>query len=215
MLLSLSFQFLLIYWYTRKIKFIEVLLERHRELAHESTKYAYVDTFTMYRHPSQMYAVSWCFCKLLCCSHERYSLSSLSQDFVFLLISSAYLSVGVILPTPSLPWLCCVQWLGWNKFCESHRVQVVYTFFLTSVVALKGAVLIPYIFSFLFIFLCDHISAIWNDARRSGFWSVGIQYAHGWDVVHSKSINKDEDKDKNIFCFTNNISPKFNDLFIG
>ena len=116
---------------------------------------------------------------------------------------------------PSPPWLCCMQWLGWNKFCESHRVQVIYTFFLTSVVALKGAVLILYIFSFLFIFLCDHISAIWNDARRSGFWSVGIQYAHGWYVVHSKSINKDEDKDKNIFCFTNNISPKFNDLFIG
>ena len=59
------------------------------------------------------------------------------------------------------------------------------------------------------------VSAIWNDAKSSGFWSVGIQYAHGWYVVHSKSINKDEDKDKNIFCFTNNISPKFNDLFIG
>jgi hypothetical protein len=48
MLHSLSIEFLLIYWYTKKIKFIEVLLERHRELTHESAKYAYVDTFTTY-----------------------------------------------------------------------------------------------------------------------------------------------------------------------
>jgi hypothetical protein len=51
--------------------------------------------------------------------------------------------------------------------------------------------------------------------RSSGFWSVWSQYAHDWDVVHSNSINKDEDKDKNFFCFTNKIGPKFNELFIG
>lgn len=32
--------------------------------------------------------------------------------------------------------LWCLQGLGGNKFCESHRVQVVYTFFLTYLVAL-------------------------------------------------------------------------------
>jgi len=116
--------------------------------------------------------------------------------------------------TPHPPRLCCLQWLEWNKYCESHSVQVVYTFFLTYVVALRGAFLILYVFSFLFIYLCDRISAVWNDARSSGFWNVWIQYAHDWGVVHSKSINKDEDKDKNIFCFTNKIGPKFNDLFI-
>jgi hypothetical protein len=51
--------------------------------------------------------------------------------------------------------------------------------------------------------------------RSSGFWSVWIKYAYDWDFVHSNSINKDGDKDKNISCFTNKIGPKFNELFIG
>ena len=136
MLHSLSIEFLLIYWYTKKIKFIEVLLERHRELTHESAKYAYVDTFTTYWQPCQMCSVSWCFCKLLCSSRERYSLSSLSQSLYSFLSHWLIFQWAWHVFCLSFAEVMVFARIGKKKFCESHRVQVVYTFFLTYLVAL-------------------------------------------------------------------------------
>lgn len=111
--------------------------------------------------------------------------------------------------------LWCLQGLGWNTFCESHRAQVIYTFFLMYVVALQETVLLLYVFSFLFRFLeGDYISAVWNDARSSGFCSVWTQCARDWEVVHSNNINKDEERNKNIFFFTKKIAPEFNDFCV-
>lgn len=104
--LSVSFD-LLVY---KKIKFIELLLERHKELTHESTKYAYVDTFTTYLQPCQMYAVSWCFCKLLCCSRKRYSLLVLVKVlYSFLSHLLIFQWVWLTPPTP-LGYVVCSDW---------------------------------------------------------------------------------------------------------